>query len=89
MIATQDSASHHWQPAKGALMRLGVTEPILKPFRGSFAFIGYAGANKPSWIAQEQEDRRQGPSIIHLRIALKQDPPGKDLFRIHSIFPEY
>ena len=86
MIATQDDGSTHWQPAKGELMRLGATEPISKPFRGSFAFIGYAGAIKPSWIAQEQEDRSQGPSIIHLRIALQQDPPGKDLFRIHSIF---
>ena len=86
LIATQDSGSHHWQPAKDALKRLGVKEPILKPFRGSFAFIGYAGTNKPSWIAQEQEARYQGPSIIHLRIPLQQGPPGKDLIRISLAF---
>ena len=76
MIATQDSASNTWQPAADALRRLGVTDPILLEFRGSFAFIGYAGGNKPSWIAQEQQKRYEGPSIIHLRIPLQQSAPG-------------
>jgi len=75
LIATQDSASNTWQPAADALRRLGVTDPILLEFRGSFAFIGYAGANKPSWIAQEQQKRYEGPSIIHLRIPLQQSAP--------------
>ena len=77
LISTQDDATHYWHPAKAALIKLGVTEPILKPFRGSFAFVGYAGVNKPSWIAQEQRARGQGPSVIHLRIPLQQSPPGK------------
>ncbi|XP_044165741.1 uncharacterized protein LOC114963329 isoform X1 [Acropora millepora] len=75
LISTQDDATHYWHPAKAALIKLGVTEPILKPFRGSFAFVGYAGVNKPSWIAQEQRARGQGPSVIHLRIPLQQSPP--------------
>ena len=78
MIAAQDAASHHWQPALDEFKRLGVTDPILMVFRGSFAFIGYAGENKPSWIAQEQALRHQGPSIIRLRIAIEQSPPGND-----------
>jgi len=29
--------------AEEALKRLGATDPILKDFRGSLAFVGYAG----------------------------------------------
>ncbi|XP_068694508.1 uncharacterized protein [Montipora foliosa] len=75
LIATQDTAEKYWLPAKPALIKLGGTEPILMEFRGSFAFIGYAGNKKPSWIAQEQRPRGKGPSVIHLRIPLQQSPP--------------
>ena len=34
--------------------------------------IGYAQPSKPSWIAQEQQKRYEGPSEIFLRIALMQ-----------------
>ena len=53
--------------ALDALKRLGATEPIAD-YRGSFAFVGYAGENKPSWITQKSTRRGQGPSEIFLKI---------------------
>ena len=55
-------------------------DPILKDYRGSFALIGYAQPSKPSWIAQEQQKRYEGPSEIFLRIPLIQShQPRKNL----------
>ena len=34
-------------PAIDALKGLGATDPVQPDHRGSFAFAGYAGANKP------------------------------------------
>ena len=79
MIATQESASNYWHAAADALKRLGATDPILSEYRSSFAFIGYAGENKPSWIAQEQEKRAEGASMIKLKVPLEQGPPGRSI----------
>ena len=57
-------------PAIDALKRLGATDPIAPDQRRSFAFAGYAGANKPQWITQRRADRGQGPSEIFPNIAL-------------------
>ena len=76
LIAIQDSASNHSLSAAGALKRLGATDPIFTEYQNSFAFIGYAGENKPSWITQEQAKAAEGPSIIKLRIPLQQGPAG-------------
>ena len=83
LIATQDSAVNHWHAARDSLKKLGVTEPIIMEHRSSFAFIGYAGAQKPSWIAQEQRKIAQGPSVINLRIAVQHSPPRKKICDHH------
>ena len=57
-------------PAIDALKRLGATDPIAPDHRGSFAFAGYAGANKPQWITQRRADKGQGPSEIFPKITL-------------------
>ena len=84
-MAIQDAGSNYIAPALDALKVLGATDPILTNFRGSFAFVGYAQANKPTWIAQEQQNRYQGPSIISLRIALTQSQPCKNMFIIRNL----
>jgi len=71
-VAIQDSGEKYLSPAINALKRLGATLPILTDHRGSFALVGYAGAIKPAWIAQEQRKRYKGPSEIYLRIPLAQ-----------------
>ncbi len=79
-MAIQDSGSTYVSPAINALKRLGAKDPILKDFRGSFALVGYAQPSKPSWIAQEQQKRYEGPSEIFLRIPLKQSSqPRKNI----------
>lgn len=72
LVAIQDAGATYIASAFDALRRLGATDPILTDFRGSFAFVGSAQANKPSWIAQEQQNRYEGPSEIYLRIPLTQ-----------------
>jgi len=80
VVAIQDEGSKYISPALNALKRLGAMDPILIDFRGSFALVGYAKPSKPSWIAQEQQKRYQGPSEIFLRIPLMQSrQPRKDL----------
>ena len=76
-MAIRDAGSTYISPAITALERLGATDPILKEHRSSFALVGYAGANKPTWIAQEQQKRYEGPSEINLRIPLTQNQPSK------------
>ncbi|KAL9970212.1 hypothetical protein ACROYT_G022549 [Oculina patagonica] len=76
LVAIQDSGSNHFPEAVDALKRLGATDPILIDFRGSFALAGYAGVNKPSWIAQQQARRFQGPSEISLRVPLTPNCNG-------------
>ncbi|XP_020601288.1 uncharacterized protein LOC110040396 isoform X2 [Orbicella faveolata] len=80
LVAIQDAGSTYISPAFGALKRLGAVDPILTDFRGSFSLIGYAQPSKPSWIAQEQQKRYEGPSEIFLRIPLMQSrQPRKNL----------
>jgi len=88
LVAIQDDGSVYISPAFDALKRLGAVAPILKDYRGSFALIGYAQPSKPSWIAQEQQKRYEGPSEIFSRIPLMQSPqPRKKLlmFGLYSI----
>ena len=70
LVATQDSASKHMSPAIEALKRLGATDPRQGNHRDSFAFVGYAGVNKPQWITQKRADRYLGPSEIFPQIPL-------------------
>ena len=64
-------------------------DPILKDFRGSFALVGYANPSKPSWIAQEQQKRYEGPSEIFLRIPLKQSrQPRKKIINFSVNFSD-
>lgn len=80
MVAIQDEGSKYISPALNALKRLGAMDPILADYRSSFALVGYAKPSKPSWIAQEQQKRYEGPSEIHLRIPLIQSrQPRKNL----------
>ena len=67
-MAIQDEGSKFMKSALDALKRLGATEPVVPDYQGSFALVGYAGENKPSWIAQKSAKRGQGPSEIFLKI---------------------
>ena len=66
LVAIEDSSSRHAEPAVDALKRLGATDPIYYGHRESFAFVGYAGNNKPPWISQKQNRNGWGPSEIIL-----------------------
>ncbi|XP_068758317.1 uncharacterized protein [Montipora capricornis] len=70
LVAVQEEASRHLSSAIGALKRLGAKEPVFPGWRGSFAFAGYAGEDKPLWITQKSEKNRLGPSEISLTIPL-------------------
>lgn len=87
MVATQEDASQYWQSSADALKRLGATDSMYLEYRSSFALIGYAGTNKPCWIAQDQHNRTKGPSVIYLRIPLQQDAPGEDLVIFLCLYP--
>ena len=73
-MAIQDEGSKYVKSALDALKRLGATEPVLPYYRGSFALVGYAGANKPLWIAQKIAKRGLGPSEITMKIPLIPKP---------------
>ena len=79
LVAIQDEGSRHMSPAIDALKGLGATDPVQPDHRGSFAFAGYAGANKPQWITQRRADKGQGPSEIFLKIALSAGVFGYQL----------
>ncbi len=55
---------------------------IMRAYRGSFALVGYAHSSKPSWIAQEQQKRYEGPSEIFLRITLRQSRQARKTIMI-------
>nr|XP_058952249.1 uncharacterized protein LOC131779695 [Pocillopora verrucosa] len=74
LVAIQDEGSNYVKSALDALKRLGATDPVLPDFRGSFALVGYAGVNKPSWIAQKTAKRGLGPSVISLKVPLLPQP---------------
>ena len=74
LVAIQDEGSNYVKSALDALKRLGATDPVLPDFRGSFALVGYAGVNKPSWITQKTAKRGLGPSEISLKIPLIPQP---------------
>ena len=89
LIAIQDAGSTYISSALNALKRLGVKDPILTDFRGSFALIGYTQPSKPSWITQEQQKRYEGPSEIFLRIPLKQSPQARKCIIILVFFSAF
>ena len=70
LVAIQDQGSTYISPAIDALKRVGATDDLLNltEFRGSFALVGFAGVNRPSWIAQQNAKRERGPSEISLTI---------------------
>lgn len=70
MIAIQDEGSVYTSPAIDALKRVGATDDLLNvtEYLGSFALVGYAGVDKPAWIAQQNAERGKGPSEISLMI---------------------
>ena len=74
-MAIQDEGSNYVRSALNALKRLGATEPVFPDCQGSFALVGYAGANKPSWIEQKIAKRSLGPSEISLKIQLTNPVP--------------
>ena len=78
-MAIQDDGSNYTSPAIPALKGLGATDPILTDPRGSYAFVGYALANRPMGIAQKQNSRGRGPSEINLKLPLTQSQPSKDV----------
>jgi len=73
-VAVQDEGSRYVSAAFDALKRLGATDPILTDFRGSFAFCGYARVKKPSWVAQQQANSGQGPSVISFKVPFTPHP---------------
>ena len=74
-MAIQDEGSNYVRSALNALKRLGATEPVLPDYKGSFALVGYAGVNKPSWVEQKIAKRGLGPSKISLKIQLTNPVP--------------
>ena len=74
-MAIQDEGSNYVRSALNALKRLGATEPVLPDYQGSFALVGYAGVNKPSWVEQKIAKRGLGPSEISLKIQLTNPVP--------------
>ncbi|PFX19659.1 uncharacterized protein LOC111337884 isoform X3 [Stylophora pistillata] len=70
LIAIQDEGSVYTSPAIDALKRVGATDDLLNvtEYLGSFALVGYAGVDKPAWIAQQNAERGKGPSEISLMI---------------------
>ena len=74
-MAIQDEGSNYVRSALNALKRLGATEPVFPDYRGSFALVGYAGVNKPSWVEQKIAKRGLGPSEISLKIQLTNPGP--------------
>lgn len=82
LVAIRDEGSRFVSPAFNALKRLGARDPILSSFRASFAFVGYAETNKPSWVTQEQKKRYEGPSIISLIIPLQSRQTSKKYITI-------
>lgn len=69
LIAIQDEASARITSSlQSALLRVGAKMPVNPGYRGSFALIGYTGPERPSWIAQERNVRRQGPSVLNKTI---------------------
>lgn len=69
-MAIQDEGSKYVAPAIEALKRVGVTDPILTDYRGSFALVGYSGVVKPSWVEQGQANRKEGPTELSKTIPL-------------------
>ncbi|PFX11936.1 Cell migration-inducing and hyaluronan-binding protein [Stylophora pistillata] len=70
LVAIQDEGSKFIKSALDALKRLGATHPVIPDYQGSFALVGYAGENKPAWIAQKVAKGGLGPSEISLKIPL-------------------
>ncbi|KAL9978627.1 hypothetical protein ACROYT_G016164 [Oculina patagonica] len=82
LVAIQEEGSAYVKSAINAFRRLGAVGRIMRAYRGSFALVGYAHSSKPSWIAQEQQKRYEGPSEIFLRITLRQSRQAPSLLNV-------
>ncbi|XP_028410745.1 uncharacterized protein LOC114533429 [Dendronephthya gigantea] len=76
LIATQDEYTSKMTSADYTIFdKLGAQNVILKDyFRSSYAFVGYTGPGRPSWVKQEQRDRYKGPSKISTEIPFGEFP---------------
>ena len=75
LIAVQDEgASRMTSSLESAIVRVGGTKPVRPAYRGSYALVGYAGPERPSWIKQVMKPRRRGPSEIMAVISSGSGP---------------
>ena len=86
-MAFQDEGSTYVRKALMPLKRLGATRPVLPDYKGSFALVGYAGENKPSWVEEKIAKRGLGPSEISLKIQLTNPVPQPH--PAITFFPDY
>lgn len=53
LVASQSDVTKRMTPAGyAALLKIGAKKPFKVNFRGSFAFIGYSGRGRPSYVQQ-------------------------------------
>ena len=68
MIAVQNEASRALtKNAKSTLGKIGLSPPNFG-FRGSYALVGYTGPEKQPWIAQVENTKSKGPSVLKRNI---------------------
>lgn len=74
VAAVQDegTGSLYDEGIKG-LESLGAVDPKGIGIRGSFAFIGYKGKNRPAWVRQVMNKSGEGPSKLNTIIPLSHD----------------
>ena len=68
MVAVVDTGAPYGNTVE--MKSLGAVSPSMS-YRESYAFIGYKGDHKPSWIREVKKGRNgAGPSIANTRIKL-------------------
>ena len=70
LIAVQDEGSIHLKQAFDALKRIGGYDLGFLDYRGSYALVGHAGEQRPSYVKQVQSKSGQGPSVISMTVPL-------------------
>ncbi|XP_066021208.1 uncharacterized protein [Pocillopora verrucosa] len=70
LIAVQDEGSIHLKQAFDALKRIGGYDLGFLDYRGSYALVGHAGEQRPSYVKQVQRKSGQGPSVISMTVPL-------------------
>ena len=70
LIAVQDEGSIHLKQAFDALKRIGGYDLGFLDYRGSYALVGHAGEERPSYVKQVQSKSGQGPSVISMTVPL-------------------